>query len=128
KMVKEAEANAAEDKKRKKLVEARNHADSLIYSTEKNLSEHGGKIGAAEKEAIERDLAGLKEALSGEDADAIEAKTQTLMASAMKLGEALYKASQDAAATSGEAPPTAEKGETILDADYEEVKDDDKKN
>ena len=95
-MVKEAEANAAEDKKRKEVVEAKNHADALIHSTEKALAEHGDKVGAAEKGAIETAMTELKSALEGEDASSIQAKTQNLTQAAMKLGEAMYKASQAA--------------------------------
>jgi molecular chaperone DnaK len=130
-MVKDAEAHAADDKKRRALVEARNQADGIIYSTEKNLSEHGEKIPAPDKSAIESDLAALKKAMEGENVEEIEAKTQTLVNSAMKLGEALYKAQQDAEASSGASASTgdgAPKDGEILDADYEEVKDDDKKN
>ena len=91
-MVKDAEAHAAEDKKRKELVEAKNHADALIHTTEKALAEHGDKVGAAEKSAIETAVTELKSALEGEDASAIQAKTQTLAQASMKLGEAMYKA------------------------------------
>src|ERR1700752_1858817 len=95
-MVREAEANAAEDKKRKELVEAKNHADALIHSTEKALSEHGDKSGATEKGAIETAMADLKSALEGENAEDIQAKTQTLMQASMKLGEAMYNAQNTA--------------------------------
>ncbi|MBE0562760.1 MAG: molecular chaperone DnaK [Ochrobactrum anthropi] len=131
-MVKEAEQHASEDKKRKELVEAKNHADSLVYSTEKNIKEFGDKVSATEKQAIETAIADLKAALAGEDADAIKAKTETLMQASMKLGEAMYKANQEAgpeAATGGageQAGPSSGKSsggsdDTVVDADFEEV-------
>ncbi len=91
-MVKDAEAHAAEDKKRKEEVEAKNHADALIHSTEKALAEHGDKVGPEEKGAIETAVTELKSALEGDDVSAIQAKTQALTQAAMKLGEAMYKA------------------------------------
>jgi molecular chaperone DnaK len=118
-MVKEAEANAAEDKKRKELVEAKNHADALIHSTEKAMTEHGDKVGAAEKSAIEAAIADLKSELEGENSEAIAAKTQTLMQASMKLGEAMYQAQQGA-----ETGPTADDG--VVDAEFEDVSGDKK--
>src|SRR5579885_1958952 len=94
KMVKDAEAHAAEDKKRKAAVEARNHADSLIHATERSLKENEGKIAAADKSAAEQAIAELKTAMEGDDASAIEAKTQALAQISMKIGEAMYKAQQ----------------------------------
>src|ERR1700709_1243173 len=88
KMVKEAEAHAEDDKKRKAQVEAKNHAEALLHSTEKALSEHGSKVGEPERKAIENGIADLKEALKGDDADAIQAKTNALAQASMKLGEA----------------------------------------
>ncbi|HET9160920.1 MAG TPA: Hsp70 family protein, partial [Caulobacteraceae bacterium] len=125
KMVKEAEANKAADEKRKDLVEARNRADALIHSTEKALSEHGDKVGEGEKSAIETAVADLKSALEGEDADAIVTKTNALTQASMKLGEAMYQASQ---AAGGEAGPEGEQpaDEGVVDAEFEEV-DEDKK-
>jgi molecular chaperone DnaK len=120
-MVKEAESNAAEDKKRKELVEAKNHGDALIHSTEKALTEFGDKVGVAEKTAIETAIAELKSALEGEDASAIEAKTQSLTQVAMKLGEAMYKASQGGEAAEGAASGS---DEGVVDAEFEEVSDD----
>jgi molecular chaperone DnaK len=118
-MVQEAQAHADEDKKRKDLVEARNHADALIHSTEKALGEHGDKIGADEKSAIEAAVTDLKSSLEGEDPEAISAKTQTLAQASMKLGEAMYKAQQ------GEPPAgAAPADEGVVDAEFEEVKDD----
>jgi molecular chaperone DnaK len=129
-MVKEAEANAEEDKKRKEMIEFKNQGDALVHSTEKALAEHGSAVSAEEKTAIETDLAALKEALTAEDKDAIQAQMQTLAQSSMKLGEAAYKASQptegaDVQPPTGEAN-TASEGENIVDAEYE-VKDDDRK-
>src|SRR6202166_4228900 len=91
KMVKDAEAHAEDDKKRKAEVEAKNHAEALVHTTEKTLAEHGAKVGEAERRAIETALADLKEALKGSDAEAIAAKTNTLAQASMKLGEAMYK-------------------------------------
>jgi len=123
-MVKDAEAHASEDKKRKELVEAKNHADALIHQTEKALSEHGDKVEAAEKSAIEAAVAELKSALEGDDSSAIQAKTQTLMQASMKLGEAMYKAQTGG----GEAaePGQAQADEGVVDAEFEEVSDDKK--
>ena len=101
KMVKDAEAHAEEDKKRKAEVEAKNHAEALVHSTEKALAEHGSKVGEAERTAIENALADLKEALKGTDAEAIKAKTNTLAQASMKLGEAMYRQQQEAAAGGG---------------------------
>jgi molecular chaperone DnaK len=138
-MVKEAEAHAAEDKKKRELVEARNHAEALIHMTERSLKEHGDKVSSAEKTAIESAMQDLRGVLSGEDAGAIKSKTETLMQASMKLGEAMYKASQESAAgggastggasTGGSAGDSsggdgAHKGEKVVDADFEEVDDD----
>ena len=121
-MVKDAQAHAEEDKKRRELVDAKNHADALVHSAEKDLKEHGDKVAAADKEAIERDIAALKEALEKEDASEIKAKTQALTQSSMKLGEAMYKAEQEKAAAGGAEGETAsaEDGK-VVDATYEEV-------
>lgn len=129
KMVKDAEAHAAEDKKRKELVEARNHADGLIHSTERTLSENGDKIAAADKSAVETAITELKGVMGSEDAAEIKAKTDALAQASMKLGEALYKAGQEGAAPGGEATAEDEQGngEKVVDADFEEVDDDRKK-
>jgi molecular chaperone DnaK len=119
-MVQEAEAHKAEDDKRKAAVEARNQADAAIHSTEKALAEHGDKISAEEKTAIETAVADLKAALEGDDAEAIGAKTQTLLQASMKLGEAMYKA-QQAGEGAEEAAPKADDG--VVDAEFEEVDD-----
>src|ERR1700733_5993523 len=91
KMVKDAEANAAEDKKRREAVDAKNHADALVHSTEKALAEHGSKVADSERRSIEDAVGDLKEALKGDDAEAIKAKSNTLAQASMKLGEAMYK-------------------------------------
>src|SRR5271154_3368642 len=121
-MVKEAESNAADDKKRKEQVEAKNHADALIHSTEKAMAEYGDKVGAADKMAIEAAIADLKGVIDGDDASAIQAKTQALTQVAMKLGEAMYKAS--AGAEGAEAPSENPADEGVVDAEFEEVSDD----
>ncbi len=129
KMVKDAEAHAEEDKKRKAEVEAKNHAEALVHSTEKTLAEHGGKVSEAERRAIENAMADLKEALKGSDAEAIAAKTNTLAQASMKLGEAMYKQAADQPpGGDGSGGPGAEaKKEDVVDAEFTEV-DDDKKN
>ena len=127
-MVKDAESHAEEDKTRRELVEAKNHGEALLHSTEKNLEEHGSKIDGGDKDAIESASAALKEALESEDKAAIEQATQTLMQASMKLGEAVYKADGGAAAADdagvgGEDPLGAEPqdGDDVVDADFEEV-------
>src|SRR5690349_13554604 len=128
KMVKDAEAHAEEDKKRKAEVEAKNHAEALVNSTEKALSEHGSKVGEGESREIENALADLKEALKGTDAAAIEAKSNTLAQASMKLGEAMYKSQQEGAAAGGDAPGGAgAKKDDVVDAEFTEVDDDKKK-
>jgi molecular chaperone DnaK len=124
-MVKEAEANASEDKKRKDLVEAKNHADSLIHSTEKAMTEHGDKVGADEKSAIEAAITDLKSELESENTEAIAAKTQTLMQASMKLGEAMYQAQQGEADAAGPAA-SEEPADGVVDAEFEDVSDDKK--
>jgi molecular chaperone DnaK len=130
KMVKDAEAHAEEDKKRKAAVEAKNHAEALVHSTEKALAEHGTKVGEGERRSIETALADLKEALKGDDAEAITAKMNTLGQASMKLGEAMYKQAEGAP---GEGGPGGEAGgpggtkkDDVVDAEFTEV-DDDKK-
>ncbi|KAB2672980.1 molecular chaperone DnaK [Ochrobactrum sp. LMG 5442] len=127
KMVKDAEANAEADKKRREAVEAKNQGESLVHSTEKSLSEYGDKVSADDKKAIEDALASLKTALEGDDADDIKAKTQTLAEASMKLGQAMYEAAQ--AAETGAAGGSEEKAsnDDVVDADYEEINDDKKK-
>jgi len=124
-MVKEAEANAASDKTKREAVEAKNQAESLIHSTEKSLKDYGDKVSAEDKGAIETALADLKGVLEGEDAEVIKEKTNALAEASMKLGEAMYKASQaeaEAKAAGGAKPAE----DDVVDADFEEVKDDKK--
>ena len=128
-MVRDAESHADEDKKRRETVETRNHAEALIHATEKNLSEHGDKIDATEKAAIESQIADLREAIAAEDAEVIETRMEQLGQSSMKLGEAMYKAEQQAGAgaASAEEPAAgakADESDNVVDADFEEVEDD----
>src|SRR5690349_11328967 len=123
KMVKDAEANAAEDKKRREAVDAKNHADALVHSTERALSEHGSKIGETDRRAIEDAISDLKEALKGNDSEAIKAKTNTLAQVSMKLGEAMYKDQQ----AGGAAGASEKKKDDVVDAEFTEVDDDKKK-
>jgi molecular chaperone DnaK len=126
-MVKEAEAHAEEDKKRRELVEVRNQAEALVHSTDKMLKDFGDKVAAADKSAVEAAVAELKSAVEGEDVEAIKQKVDAVAQASMKLGEAMYNASQG----TGEAGPSAEAGggpdEKVVDVDFEEVKDDDSK-
>jgi molecular chaperone DnaK len=135
-MVKEAESNKADDEKRKAAVEAKNQADAVIHSTEKALAEHGDKVSADEKAAIQTALDDLKGVVDGSDAEAISAKTQTLIQASMKLGEAMYKAQQDSgegpasdadAARAGGPHANGHGGEDVVDAEFEEVDGDDHK-
>jgi molecular chaperone DnaK len=123
KMLKDAEANAAEDVKRKELIEAKNHAESLINTTEKGLTDYGNKISAEEKSKIESDLAALKEACKGEDKDSIQAKSQELVQSSMKIGEMMYKDTQGS--QSSDANASQESGEKaddkVVDGDYKDL-------
>lgn len=127
KMVKDAEAHAADDKKRRELVEARNQAEGLIHSTERNLTEHADKIGADDKAAVESAVADLRSALGGEDPEAIKAKTEALANAAMKVGEAIYKAEAEKAQGQDGAAAGAAGGaagaDDVVDADFEEVDD-----
>jgi len=130
KMVREAESHASEDKKKREVIEARNQADNLVYQTEKSLKEYGDKIDAGEKAKIEGAVASLKKALEGNDADAIKRESDALMQASHKLAEAVYAKAGGAAegAHAGEEPHAQEapKGEKVVDADFEEVKDDKK--
>ena len=126
KMVKEAEANKEADKKKREEVDAKNHADSLIASTEQSLKEHGSKISETDKKAIDKDMEDLKEAIKSDKTEDIKTKTQQLMTSSMKLGEAIYKAQQETAgAPKSDTKPNDKKD--VVDAEFEEVKDDNKK-
>ena len=128
-MVKDAEAHAAEDRVKRESVEARNQADGLVYTTEKNLAEHGGKLPDADREEIEAAVAALKTALEGEDADDVKARTEALAQASMKLGEAMYRAQQEDAAGpadaagGGEGAGAGADDSTVVDADFEEVDD-----
>ncbi len=125
KMVKEAESHAADDKKRRELVEAKNQADALIHSTEKAMGEHGDKVSPDEKTAIDAALASLKDAVTGEDSEGIKEKTNTLAQASMKLGEAMYKAQQAEGAAGDAAADGAgnKPDDNVVDADFEEVDD-----
>jgi molecular chaperone DnaK len=126
KMVKEAEANKEADKKKREEVDAKNHADSLIASTEQSLKENGSKISETDKKTIEKDMEDLKEAIKSDKTENIKTKTQQLMTSSMKLGEAIYKAQQEKPEDNkGDAKPEDKKD--FVDAEFEEVKDDNKK-
>ena len=129
KMVKEAEANKEADKKKRESVDARNQADTLIHSTEKNLKEHGAKISDAEKKSIEDASTALKEALKGDNVEDIKKKTETLVQASMKLGEAIYKSQQNTKPDSGNDDGKNnkdKKDDNVVDADFEEVKDENK--
>ncbi|MEM6662943.1 MAG: molecular chaperone DnaK, partial [Pseudomonadota bacterium] len=129
-MMKEAEENAEEDKKRRELVEAKNQGEGLIHATEKSVEEHGDKVDEATKDGITAAIAALKEALEGEDVEAIQQKSQALAEASMKLGEAIYKDQAEAtaeadAAMDDEAPKGDDEG--VVDAEFTDVTDDDRK-
>jgi len=129
KMVKDAEANKDADKKKRESVDVRNQADTLIHSTEKNLKEHGSKVSDAEKKAIEDGSNTLKESLKGDDTEDIKKKTEALVQASMKLGEAIYKSQQSTKPESGKDDGKDEKekkDDNVVDADFEEVKDENK--
>src|SRR5262249_28159811 len=127
KMVKDAEAHAEEDKKRRELVEAKNQADGLIHSTEQTLAEAGDKVPAGEKEAVASAIQALKDVVGSDDAGAIKAKTEALAQLAMKLGEAMYRAQQETGAQPGgpgagpHGGPGGGHDDKVVDADFEEV-------
>ena len=128
KMVKDAEAHAAEDKQKRELVESKNQAEALVHSTEKQLAEHGANAGvAAQKAEVEAAIAATKEALASEDTEKIKAATTALAQVAMKIGEAVYASAQAEGAAAAEADAKNDSGEDVVDADFEEVKDDKKK-
>ncbi len=129
-MVKDAEAHATEDKKRRAFVEAKNQAEALVHQTEKSLKEYGDKVAANDRSAIENALSDLKEALKGDDANAIQAKAQSLAQVSMKLGEAMYAAQQQGGQPGGDAGGAQGGGgkkEDVVDAEFTEVDDDKKK-
>ena len=125
KMVKDAEANKEADKKKRDSVDARNQADSLIFSTEKSLKEHGDKISAEEKKAIENGIADLKKSLEGTDSEDIKKKTQGLIQVSMKLGEAVYKSQQKPEAGKADQTKDAKPNDkdNVVDADFEDIKE-----
>jgi molecular chaperone DnaK len=131
-MVKEAESHASDDKARKERVELNNQADSLVYATEKDLNEHGDKIEEADKAQVEADIAALREVMEGDDAELLKTRIESLSQSSMKLGEAMYKAQQEGEAQPGDMPDMeaepSQAGEdpAVVDADFEEVEDDQK--
>ena len=128
KMVKDAEANKEEDKKKRESVDARNQADTLIHSTEKNLKEHGAKVSEADKKAIEDASNDLKEAIKGTDTEEIKKKTETLVQASMKLGEAIYKSQEkkEGSPKEGDKNGEGKKDDNVVDADFEEVKEETK--
>ena len=131
KMVKEAEANAESDKKKRENIDAKNQADSMIHSAEKNLREFGDKVSDQEKNAIENDIKNLKDAIASDDSEKIKSGLEALTQSSMKLGEAMYKSQQQDASQPGDqeqatGDKTSEKNEKVVDAEFEEVKEDNK--
>jgi len=131
KMVKDAEANKEADKKKRETVDARNQADTMIHSTEKNLKEHGSKITETEKKSIETAIADLRNALKGTDAEEVKKKTQSLIQVSMKLGEAVYKSQQKTAGKTDNSKDNKDNKENkdkdnVVDADFEDVKKEDK--
>jgi len=128
-MVKDAEANKEVDKKKRETVDARNQADTIIHTTEKNLKEHGSKISETDKKAIETGIADLRNALKGTNTEEVKKKTQSLVQSSMKLGEAIYKSQQKDSGKKGPQQNKSTKNESqnkenVVDADFEEVKED----
>jgi molecular chaperone DnaK len=128
KMVKDAEANKEEDKKKRESVDVRNQADTLLHSTEKNLKEHGAKVSDADKKAIEDASSDLKEAIKGTDTEDIKKKTETLVQASMKLGEAIYKSQEkkEGSSKEGDKNDEGKKDDNVVDADFEEVKEESK--
>ena len=131
KMVKEAEANAEADRKKRESVDVKNQADKMIHSAEKNLKEFGDKVSEQEKNAIENDIKALKEAVASDDTDKIKSGLEALTQSSMKLGEAMYKAQQQDAPNPNEPSDNTSGGsdqnnEKVVDAEFEEVKEDNK--
>ncbi|MEZ0169473.1 molecular chaperone DnaK [Microvirga sp. TS319] len=129
KMVKDAEAHAEEDKKRREVVEAKNQGESLVHATEKSLSEYGDKVSESDKQGIQTAIDALKQALAGEDAEVIKARTTDLMQASMKLGEAMYQAQANTGEASAEQPEGGENAQKddVIDADFQEVDEGDKK-
>jgi len=129
-MVKDAESNKEADKKKREAVDARNQADTIVHTTEKNLKEHGSKVSEADKKAIESAISELRNSLKGTNIEEVKKKTQNLIQVSMKLGEAVYKSQQKDSAkkTSKQSEPSKEakdqSKENVVDADFEEVKED----
>ena len=124
KMVKEAEANKDEDKKKREAIDARNQADSIIFSTEKSLKEHGDKVTEEEKKSIETGISDLKKALEGTDTEEVKKKVQDLTQASMKLGEAVYKSQQkDTSEKNDDQKTKKDDKDNVVDADFEDVKD-----
>ena len=127
-MVKDAEANAEADKSRRELVETKNQAESLLHSTRKSLDEHGDKVDSSTVEAIELAVGALEDALKSEDAGKIKGGIQNLMDASMKLGEAIYKASQSSDEGQGrDADAPRDIDDDIVDADFEDLGEDKRK-
>ncbi|MDA7837191.1 molecular chaperone DnaK [Candidatus Pelagibacter sp.] len=128
KMVKDAEANKEEDKKKRESVDIRNQADTLLHSTDKNLKEHGAKVSDADKKAIEDASTDLKETIKGTDTEEIKKKTETLVQASMKLGEAIYKSQEkkEGSPKEGDKNDEGKKDDNVVDADFEEVKEESK--
>ena len=122
-MVKDAEENAEADKERRELIEAKNQAESLIHSTEKSMEEHSDKVDPTTIEAIELAISALKEELETEDAGKIKSGIQNVTEAAMKLGEAIYKASQEDGENADKEPGSADFDDNIVDADFEDLDD-----
>ena len=128
-MVKDAEANKESDKKKRESVDARNQADTMIHSTEKNLKEHGSKISEAEKKAIETAVSDLRNALIGTDSEEVKKKTQSLIQASMKLGEAVYKSQQkpDGKAAGKKDSKDDKEKDDVVDAEVVDTKEDKEK-
>ena len=132
-MVRDAEAHSSEDKKKRELIEAKNHADSTVYQTEKSLREFGDKIEAADKQKIEEKLAELKKLMEGSDPEAMKKAGEELMQASHKLAEAVYAQAQQAGtgadaehSGAGSADDKGKTADNVVDADFEEVKDEKK--
>jgi len=123
KMVKDAEANASEDKKKRALVEARNQAESLVHANEKMVKDNEGKISATDKDSIQKAIASLKEVLAGTDIEAIKSRSESLAQLAMKMGEEMYRSQQQTSAPqdNNEGEGKTENEEKVVDADFQEV-------
>ncbi|MCB1384678.1 MAG: Hsp70 family protein, partial [Nitratireductor sp.] len=126
-MVKDAEANADADKAKRAAVEAKNQAEAMIHSAEQSLSEHGDKVSADDKAAIEAAIAELRSSVEAGDAEDIKAKSEALATASMKMGQAIYEAQQAEAAEADAKADAAKDDEDVVDADFEEIDDEDEK-